>query len=377
MFSLGKKLLRFGASFLFFCSLLSPIAKAVIFYSTSDPAFNTTAPSGPLAGSGWQWVGFWGSFQGTVIDAHHFLTANHVGGSIGDTFTYQGFNYTTVNSFTDSASDLRIWEVRESFPSWAPLYRTSDEVGRILIVFGRGITRGAEMRTTVEVEGVPADSLAGWHWGPFDGKLRWGLNRIAGTVKRNSFGEQLGAVFPPAKDSNLCHLGVNDSGAPVFVNDGTSWKLAGIAGLVDGGFSTTEAGARTNAFVFDARGLFVNGKLKTGPRPIPSSFYATRISVRLNWINGILSAPLTATVTLSNLNQIYDGIPHPVTVSTNPAGLTYSITYNGAATAPVNAGTYAIVTTVTSSGYAGSATGTLTISKTPQTTNSSTPPARP
>ena len=46
--------------------LLAP-ARAVIFFSTSDPLFNTTAPTGGLAGSGWQWTGFWGGVTGTTI----------------------------------------------------------------------------------------------------------------------------------------------------------------------------------------------------------------------------------------------------------------------------------------------------------------------
>src|SRR5439155_12903004 len=52
----------------------------------------------------------------------------------------------------------------------------------------------------------------------------------------------------------------------------------------------------------------------------------------------------TATITLSNLTQGYDGSPKPVTANTNPAGLSgVSITYNGSATAPTDNGNYAVV----------------------------------
>ena len=71
----------------------------------------------------------------------------------------------------------------------------------------------------------------------------------------------------------------------------------------------------------------------------------------------------TATVTLGNPNQIYNGSPRSATVTTNPAGLTTTVTYNGSLSAPVNAGTYAVVATVNSANYAGTASGTLTISK--------------
>jgi DNA/RNA endonuclease G (NUC1) len=70
-----------------------------------------------------------------------------------------------------------------------------------------------------------------------------------------------------------------------------------------------------------------------------------------------------ATVTLANLNQTYDGTPRPVTVSTTPANLAVAITYNGSASVPTDAGTYAALATVTNPNYMGTATGTLVIGK--------------
>ena len=78
---------------------------------------------------------------------------------------------------------------------------------------------------------------------------------------------------------------------------------------------------------------------------------------------------LTAFVTLSNLNQVYDGNPKPVTVTTDPAGLAVTVTYNGSTAVPTNVGTYTVVATINDANYQGSATGTLTIAKaTPQIT---------
>src|SRR5439155_304326 len=72
-----------------------------------------------------------------------------------------------------------------------------------------------------------------------------------------------------------------------------------------------------------------------------------------------------ATITLSNLTQIYDGSPKPATATTSPAGLSgVSVTYNGSATVPTNAGSYAVVASLTNAIYiAPNATGTLTINK--------------
>lgn len=68
-----------------------------------------------------------------------------------------------------------------------------------------------------------------------------------------------------------------------------------------------------------------------------------------------------ATVTLSDLGQAYTGAARPVTATTDPAGLTVNLTYDGSATAPTNPGTYAVVATISSATYAGTANGTLII----------------
>src|SRR5436190_13402864 len=74
--------------------------RAVILFRTADPAANTTAPTGGLNGSGWQFEGLWGSFLGTPIAPHFFLSAKHVG-QAGASFTLGGINYTLVKEFGD------------------------------------------------------------------------------------------------------------------------------------------------------------------------------------------------------------------------------------------------------------------------------------
>jgi hypothetical protein len=71
-----------------------------------------------------------------------------------------------------------------------------------------------------------------------------------------------------------------------------------------------------------------------------------------------------ATLTISNLNQTYNGTQRSVTVTTSPAGLTpVTVTYDGSAVSPVNAGNYAVAATLSNSQYVGSASGTLVIAK--------------
>ena len=68
-----------------------------------------------------------------------------------------------------------------------------------------------------------------------------------------------------------------------------------------------------------------------------------------------------ATVTLTNLNQTYDGTAKSVIVSTTPTNLVVNVTYNGATNAPVQAGQYTVAATIVAANYSGGATNTLTI----------------
>src|SRR5439155_12535401 len=72
-----------------------------------------------------------------------------------------------------------------------------------------------------------------------------------------------------------------------------------------------------------------------------------------------------ATIALSNLGQVYDGLPKPVTATTSPAGLDgVSISYNGSPNAPSNAGSYSVVASLKHPNYeAHNTTDTLGINK--------------
>jgi len=75
----------------------------------------------------------------------------------------------------------------------------------------------------------------------------------------------------------------------------------------------------------------------------------------------------TVTVTLTNLNATYDGTPKPAAATTDPAGLTVALTYDGSATAPSAVGSYAVTGTVVDANWLGEAAGTLVIGKVAQT----------
>ncbi len=71
----------------------------------------------------------------------------------------------------------------------------------------------------------------------------------------------------------------------------------------------------------------------------------------------------TAPIALGGLAQTYTGAARIATATTTPTGLTTSFTYNASATAPTNAGSYAVVATINDANYTGSATGTLVVAK--------------
>ena len=70
-----------------------------------------------------------------------------------------------------------------------------------------------------------------------------------------------------------------------------------------------------------------------------------------------------AEVSLDNLNQVYDGSSKHVRAITVPAGLETGITYNGSPAAPIAAGSYTAVVTVTDANYSGGATGVMVVAK--------------
>ncbi len=79
-----------------------------------------------------------------------------------------------------------------------------------------------------------------------------------------------------------------------------------------------------------------------------------------------------ATVTIGGLNQVYNGQAKPVAVTTDPAGLSVLVTYNGSNTVPSQVGTYSVVATVTATNYRGSATATEVISSSSGSTTATT-----
>ncbi|MEQ8681067.1 MAG: MBG domain-containing protein [Cyclobacteriaceae bacterium] len=79
-------------------------------------------------------------------------------------------------------------------------------------------------------------------------------------------------------------------------------------------------------------------------------------------VNGTLTVEKAeATITITNLEQEADGTEKIPTISTDPDGLAYSVTYDGSTTAPVDVGDYILVVTISDANYQGEVTETFSL----------------
>lgn len=90
-------------------------------------------------------------------------------------------------------------------------------------------------------------------------------------------------------------------------------------------------------------------------------FVVTAASGAFSDTSGVTVTRASATVSLADLSQTYDGTPKPVTATTTPSGKAVTILYGGSATAPVNAGSYPVTATITDPNYQGETSATLVI----------------
>jgi hypothetical protein len=287
-------------------------ARAVLLYGSATR--NTAAPTGSLAGSGWQYQGQWGAFLGTPIAPTHFVTAEHVGGGVGQPFYYNGGAYTTTAVFDDPNSDLRIWQVDRPFDAYAPIYRGAAETGKQIVMFGRGTQRGAD----VTVRGA----RKGWQWGAPDGAQSWGAN-VVSTVLSGGRGEGslLRATFDAKGVANEGTPSAYDSGGGDFVNDNGVWKLAGVNYSVDGNYSLTgTTGSGFSGSMFDQGGLYVGADgawqfQRDAGKDVAGGSYLTRISSNQAWIDSVINAPPPAATFASAGQTAAAAVPEPGTTA--------------------------------------------------------------
>jgi hypothetical protein len=272
---------------------LASHARAVIFNSTGDVNFNTAAPTGALAGSGWQYQVDFSDHLATAVGPNHIITAAHQGGVPGTPFTYNGVNYFTV-AFADGSpskdfGDLRLLRVDRPILSYAPLFNAATdggadaEVGDTAVLIGRGATRGDVF--------VHNGTERGWNWGDRDNRRRWGQNVV--TSVNDTGGVYLRLNFDnPGVTTNEVALAAGDSGGAGFILANGEWKLAGVMSGVSA-YSFTPTGPTFAAALYDTSGLYDRTYTVTTPASGPSAAFLSRVAHRLADIDAQLNLPPT------------------------------------------------------------------------------------
>jgi len=116
-------------------------------------------------------------------------------------------------------------------------------------------------------------------------------------------------------------------------------------------------------------GLSVDVRYNGGSElPLNAGSYAVAATVTDPNYEGAASGTLQVakapvSISIGNVEQVYDGSARSVTVGTTPAGIPVSVSYDGSSELPVNVGSYAVAVVVTDPNREGSATATLSITK--------------
>ncbi|MCA1558151.1 MAG: MBG domain-containing protein, partial [Acidobacteria bacterium] len=164
----------------------------------------------------------------------------------------------------------------------------------------------------------------------------------------------IGTAFPVDSKVTVTESGVLKSGISVtFKAPG-----GGPSGTFPGGVLTATVNTDVNGVATSP--TFTANNIIGGPYTITGTLTGSSQSTN---IGELTNTKIPAQITLSNLVQTYDGLSKTVGVTTSPPGLPVIVTYNGSTNPPVNAGTYAVVATISHSDYAGQALATLTVNQ--------------
>lgn len=275
---------------------------AVFFLATENPEHNTTPPANAAEARAWGLQGIWRTCQGTPIAPRWFLSAKHIGGAIGDPFTVHGKTHYAIARILDPDSDLVLWGVTESFQDHAALFREGDEIGKRMLVFGRGEVRGRPVFLKTDT----IQELKGWKRGSGQAMMRWGENIVTEIADdpvliQEGLGHMIGAEFNREGLPDEAGLGPCDSGGGMFLWQDNEWKLAAINYAAGGRYKTTQQGNGFDAVLFDEGGLFAcrdeNCRAEDSWEFIeddevdqPGSIWGTRIQYRSSWIEGNIAA---------------------------------------------------------------------------------------
>ncbi len=169
----------------------------------------------PMARPADGWVGSWNGSSCVAVGRYWFVTAKHVGGSVGQNVTMRGVEYRSVEVRPHPMYDVQLIRVAEEVPGYHKLAMNVG-VGDPVVIGGHGVTGAAAL-----------PSYAGYDWnGPR--QEAWGANVIEGDG--NLLAIRFDAPVSSSAVPSEAIFAVNDSGGGLFTfgADG-SLELAGIA----------------------------------------------------------------------------------------------------------------------------------------------------
>jgi len=216
-------------------------AQAVIVNGGNGAGYNTTTPAGDFPY--WDNIGQWHKHTGSLVGSCFYLgdswvlVANHqweLDGGATATVKFGGVTYNIIEgsdvritNADDSGADLRKFRIDGS-PSVAGI--TTDDIIAATPsidaeVYMIGLGRDREDTETF------FDGLGyGYYWTSYRYK-RWGTNDVTSTgIDSGTYGttSYFATTWDRAGGDSECQATSGDSGGTVFVNDGGTWKLAGV-----------------------------------------------------------------------------------------------------------------------------------------------------
>jgi hypothetical protein len=162
------------------------------------------------------------------------LTVRHAGGGVGTLVVIGGGTYTVNNVWCCGSADLRIAELYgANLTSFVGPYGNTDEVGKGTVIGGFGDGRGAILTTSGITYGYE------WDDSP-NTTLRLGTNIVDSTADDSNIdglvSDIIIADFDGLTDDNAtiyeCIPADHDSGGGWFIEDGSTWEVAGLSRAV-------------------------------------------------------------------------------------------------------------------------------------------------
>ncbi len=185
---------------------------------------------------------------------------------------------------------------------------------------------------------------------------------VAVSFNTSSHGTAPVGVPGPYNDLNVTNLATTVTpGTPPYV--GITQFASGLAPTLFYQNWRWQSTSGTTGPMLRLRAIPTNA---TQNAPVNAGTYETKTKTTSFGTDGrstslltINKAPLQAT--LSNLSQIRDGTPKPITVTTTPAGISTNVTYAASAVAPSALGFYPVTATSSNPNYVGQVNGILQI----------------